>query len=147
VASIDVSSSRRPGYVVVALCGEIDKTHAGWLAHALWAAVAPGSRVIVDLERLAFIDCSGLSALVSAWKQARQAGGDLLLAAPRGLVLRLLCLTDLTGLLPVFASVDQAANGDGRSPAAPWLARDQADGAGNSDVDPVLDDASAAGSR
>jgi hypothetical protein len=108
----------------------------------------------VDLEGLGFIDCSGLSAIVSAWKQARQAGGDLRLAAPQQLVLRLLCLTDLTALLPVFASVDQAANGvdqaangDGRSPAPLGLARDQADGAGNSDVDPVLDDASAAGSR
>jgi anti-anti-sigma factor len=85
----------------------------GW--RALSAAAAPGSRVIVDLEGLAFIDCSGLSAMVSAWKQARQGGGDLWLAAPQQPVLRLLSLTDLTGLLPVLASVDQAANGDGRS--------------------------------
>jgi anti-sigma B factor antagonist len=146
VASIDVSSSRYSGYVVVALRGEIDKTHDAWVARALSAAVAPGSRVIVDLERLAFIDCSGLSAMVSAWKQARQAGGDLLLAAPQQLVLRILSLTDLTDLLPVFASLDQATNGNGRSPASTGLARDQADG-GNRDVDPVLDDASAAGSR
>jgi anti-sigma B factor antagonist len=128
VASIDVSSSRCPGHVVVALHGEIDKTHAGRLARALSAASAPGSRVIVDLEGLAFIDCSGLSVMVSAWKQARQAGGELRLAAPQQLVLRLLSLTDLTGLLPVFASVDQAANGNGRSPAPGWLAREQADG-------------------
>ena len=101
----------------------------------------------MDLERLAFIGCSGLSAVVSAWGQVRQAGGDLLLAAPEGLVLRLLSLTGLTGLLPVFASVDQAANGYGRSPAAPRLAGDQLDGTGNSDVDTVLDDASPGGSR
>jgi anti-sigma B factor antagonist len=147
VASIDVSSGRCPGYVVVALYGELDKTHAAWLARALSAAAAPGSRVIVDLEGLAFIDCSCLSAVVSAWKQAQRAGGDLWLAAPQQLVLRLLSLSELTGLLPVFASVDQAANGDGRSPAPGWLARDQADGAGNSDVDLVLDDAASAGSR
>ena len=99
---------------------------SGW--RALSAAVAPGSRVIVDLEALAFMDCSGLSALMSAWKQARQAGGDLLLAAPQQLVLRLLSLTDLTELLPVFASVDQAASDGGRSPALSGLARDQAGG-------------------
>jgi anti-sigma B factor antagonist len=86
----------------------------------------------VDLEGLAFIDCSGLSAVVSAWEQARQAGGDLVLAAPQQLVLRLFSPTDLTERLPVFADVGQAANGDGRSPAPAWLARDQADGAGNS---------------
>ena len=65
------------------------------------------------------MDCSGLSAMVSASKQARQAGGDLLLAAPQQLVLRLLSLTDLTELLPVFTSVDQAANDGGRSPVLP----------------------------
>jgi anti-sigma B factor antagonist len=130
VASIDVSSGRCPGCVVVALRGEIDKTHAAWLARALSAAAAPGSRVIVDLEGLAFLDCSGLSAMVSARKQARQAGGDLRLAAPQQLVLRLLSLTELTGLLPVFADVDQTTDGDGRSPAPGWLARDQADGGG-----------------
>jgi len=44
----------------------------GW--RALSAAAAPGSRVVVDLEGLAFIDCGALSAMVSAWKQARQGG-------------------------------------------------------------------------
>jgi anti-sigma B factor antagonist len=150
VASIDVSSGRCPGCVVVALYGELDKTHAGWLVRALSAAAAPGARVIVDLEELTFIDCSGLSAMVSAWKQARQAGGDLRLAVPQQLVLRLLSLTDVTGLLPVFASVDQAANGNGRSPAPGWLAREQPDcetPPGNGEVHRATDDASAAGSR
>jgi hypothetical protein len=85
--------------------------------------------------------------MVSAWKQARQAGGDLLLAAPQQLVLRLLSLTDLTGLLPVFASVARAANGDGRSPALSW-AREQANGAappGNGEVYRAADDVSPAG--
>jgi len=121
---------------------------SGW--RALSAAVARGSRVIVDLEALAFMDCSGLSALMSAWKQARQAGGDLLLAAPQQLVLHLLSLTDLTELLPVFASVDQEANDGGRSPALPWLARDQADGEappGNGEVHRAGDRASPAESR
>jgi anti-anti-sigma factor len=150
VASIDVSSGRCPGYVVVALGGELDKTHAGWLVRALSAAAAPGARVIVDLEGLAFIDCSGVSAMVSAWEQARQAGGDLLLAAPQPLVLRLLSLTDVTGLLSVSADVDQAANGNGRSPAPGWLACEQPDGEtppGNGEVHRAADDASAAGSR
>jgi anti-anti-sigma factor len=150
VASIDVSSSRCPGYVVVALYGELDKTHAGWLARALSAAAAPGARIIVDLEELAFIDCSGLNILLWAWEQARQAGGDLRLAAPQEPVLRLLSLTELTGLLPVFASVDQAANGNGRSPAPHWMVRDQVDGEtppGNGQVHRATDYASAAGSR
>lgn len=147
MADIDVSSSRCPGYVVVALRGDLDICDATRLTRALSAAAATGARIIVDLEGLAFIDCSGLSAIVSARAQARQAGGDLLLAAPHQLVLRLLSLTDPAGVLPVFASVDRAANGDGRSSASPGLAREQADGAGNADVHRMGDDASPAGVR
>jgi anti-sigma B factor antagonist len=150
VADIDVSASRCPGYVVVAPRGELDICDATPLARALSANAAAGTRIIVDLEPLAFLDCSGLSAMVSAWEQARQAGGDLRLAAPQQRVLRLLSLTDLTGLLPVFAGVDQAANGDGRSPAPRWLARERADGGaslGDGEVNPAADDAASAGSR
>jgi anti-sigma B factor antagonist len=146
VADIDVSSSRCPGYVVVALHGDLDICDATRFARALSAA-ATGARIIVDLEGLAFIDCSGLSAIVSARKQARLGGGDLLLAAPHQLVLRLLSLTDPTGVLPVFASVDRAANGDGRSPAPPGLPREEAGGAGNCDVHRMGDDISPTGVR
>jgi anti-anti-sigma regulatory factor len=43
--------------------------------------------------------------------QARQAGGDLLLAAPRGPVRRLLDLTGLIGVFSVHASLEQAVQG------------------------------------
>ena len=68
------------------------------------------------------MDSINLGALVSARKQALQAGYNLLLTAPRRLVLRLLSLIDPAGL-PVFASVEQAANGAGgpRRPTAWFL--------------------------
>jgi hypothetical protein len=61
-------------------------------------------------------ECSGLTALVLARKQARKAGGDLLLAAPQDQVLRVLAATRLTGVFAVHASVGQAAGRAGRSP-------------------------------
>ena len=114
MAGIDVRSSQYPGYVVVALRGEVDISNATRLARALSAAVATGSRTIVDLAGLTFMDCSSLHVLVSARQQALQAGGDLLLAAPQQQVLRLLCLAELNGWLPVLASAEEAANGDRR---------------------------------
>ena len=114
MGSIDLSSRVSPGYVVVALRGELDVSDAAGIERALAGAAAPGSRVIVDLAELTFIDCRCRYALASAWKQAREAGGDLLLAAPPGLVLRILSLSGLIDLLPVFASVAEAASGAGR---------------------------------
>jgi anti-anti-sigma factor len=83
MGSIAVDSSLSPGHVVVALRGELDFTDAAWVGRTLSVAAAAGSRVIVDLAGLAFMDCSGLSALVSACRQARHVGGDLALAAPQ----------------------------------------------------------------
>ena len=50
-----------------------------------------------------------MAALARVREQARQAGGDLLLAAAPEQVLRLLILTGLIGVFPVHASTGQAA--------------------------------------
>jgi anti-sigma B factor antagonist len=58
-------------------------------AASVAATVAVRERVvIVDLAGLEFMDSSGLAALVLARKRTRQAGCDLLLAAPQDHVLR-----------------------------------------------------------
>jgi len=129
MASIAVSSSLGPGHVVVVPRGELDVTGATRFARALSVAAASGSRV-ADLVGLAFMDCGGPSALVSAVGQARRAGGDLVLAAPDQPVDRLSSFIDLTGLLPLYASVAEAAGGDGRAPAP--AGPEQADGEVNS---------------
>jgi hypothetical protein len=46
--------------------------------------------------------------LIRVRAQARQAGGDLLLAAPGQQVRRILALTRMTGVFFVHASVDEA---------------------------------------
>jgi hypothetical protein len=48
-------------------------------------------------------------------RHARQAGGDLLLAAPQQRVLRVLGITRLAGEFSVHASVEEAAGSAGRS--------------------------------
>ena len=75
---------------------------------ALAAAAAGNPRIIVDLAALEFIDCCALGVLGRVRAQTRQAGGDLLLAAPRGPVQRILALTGLIGVFSVHASVEQA---------------------------------------
>ncbi len=82
-------------------------------ACAAAAVTAAGSRVIADLSALEYIDCCALGALLRARGLARLAGGDVLLAAPQGLVLRVLDLAGVTGMPGVFASVAAAA-GTGR---------------------------------
>ena len=113
---INLSSREGDGRAVVALRGELDVADAASAAAALTAVAVRARELIVDLAGLEFIDSSGLAALVVARKQARKAGGDLLLAAPQDQVLRVLAATRLTGVFAVHASVGQAAGRGGRSP-------------------------------
>ena len=60
---------------------------------------AGSSRLVVDLTPLNFIDSSGLGALVTALKAARQAGGDIRLC---GLTTPVKSIFELTRLYRVF---------------------------------------------
>jgi anti-sigma B factor antagonist len=102
-----------PGYTgcaVLALGGELDITDGERLSSQLAAVVAREPWVIVDLAGLAFIDCSSFRVLAGARDLARAAGGDVLLAGPRGSVARLLMLTGWGVAFPVFPSVELAAS-------------------------------------
>jgi anti-sigma B factor antagonist len=68
----------------------------------------------VDLTDLEFMDSNGLAALARGRKQARYAGGDLLLAAPVPRVMRLLTVTRLADNFRIYASTDEAASSIGR---------------------------------
>jgi len=108
MAAAGLSTREYGGHVVVALHGELDVVDAESVMAVLAAAVARDLRIIVDLAALEFIDCCALGVLGRVRAQARQAGGDLLLAAPRGPVQRILALTGLIGVFSVHASVEQA---------------------------------------
>jgi anti-anti-sigma factor len=67
--------------LVLTLTGRLDAVTVPGLKSRLKGLIDSGRiQVIVDLTDVSFIDSSGLSALVSGLKAARQAGGTLKLA-------------------------------------------------------------------
>ena len=94
---------------VLALQGELDISDRAELSSQLAAVVSGGPWLIVDLTDLTFIDCSSLAVLVNARERARLAGGDVLLAGPRGAVARMLLLSGQAGVFSVFPGVGVAA--------------------------------------
>jgi anti-anti-sigma factor len=113
--SMDLGSGESRGHVVVALRGELDLADAAAVAAALGAVAAREPRIIVDLARLDFIDASGVAALSRGRKYARNAGGDLLLAAPQRQVRRVLAIIWAVDGFAVHASVAEAAADAGAS--------------------------------
>jgi anti-sigma B factor antagonist len=117
VDTVDLSTREYSGHFVVALHGELDIADAASVMAVLAAAAARNPRIIVDLAALEFIDCCALAVLGRVRVQARQNGGDLLLAAPRGQVRRILELTGLVDVFSVRASVGEAVRTAGWPPA------------------------------
>jgi anti-sigma B factor antagonist len=99
------------GHLMVTLRGELDLVDAAAVAVALMAAADREPRIVVDLAGLAFIDVTGITALARARKYARRAGGDLLLAAPRPQLTRLLAIDALAYRFSVYARAEEAVSG------------------------------------
>jgi anti-sigma B factor antagonist len=113
--SMDLGSGESGGYVVVALRGELDLMNAAAVVAALRVVAAREPRIIVDLAGLEFLDASGIAALSRGRRHARNAGGDLLLAAPQRRVRRVLAIIWEVDGFAVHASVAAAAASAGAS--------------------------------
>lgn len=77
-------------------------------AHVTELIGAGTTRIVVDLGSTGFVDSSGLGAMIAGLKSARQAGGDLRLAAPTEQVRTILSLTNLDKVLRPRDSVETA---------------------------------------
>lgn len=106
---ITVDTEQSPGVAVVRPEGRLTMVTAPDLRSAVADAVAAGRpRVVVDLSAVEFIDSSGLGAVIGGLKTARQAGGDLRIAAAGEQVRMVLQLTNLDRVLRAHGSVAEA---------------------------------------
>lgn len=103
------TTSTDSGAVVVRPTGKINMVVARTLRDEVHALIAAGNLlVIVDLSAVELIDSSGLGALISGLKAAREAGGDLRIAAPNKQALKALEITNLDRILSPHATVSDA---------------------------------------
>ncbi len=76
-------------------------------AHALLEA---GTRYfILNIERVDYMDSSGLGQLVSLWTSVRTRGGNLVLLKPSARVRKLLTVTRLHVVFDIFQDEERAA--------------------------------------
>jgi anti-sigma B factor antagonist len=88
--------------VVLRVEGELDLASSPQLADELDRACAARlPRMVVDLEKLQFIDMSGVRVLLSAHRRAEREGIELILTNPRRLIRRVLTLAQVSEVLPI----------------------------------------------
>lgn len=113
--TIEISTDERTGTHVYRLRGSLDLATAASVRAALVEAVgAINHGIVVDLTRLEFLDSTGLGALIGAHRRAVENGGEIRLAVGEGRIARLLNITGLMRVFPVFATLEDAVAGEQR---------------------------------
>jgi anti-sigma B factor antagonist len=97
------------GIEVIDVQGEIDMYTAPRLRELLIDLVSRGSyQLVVNLDKVGFLDSTGLGALVGGLKRARAHDGSLDLVCTQQRILKILKITGLTEVFGIYETADQA---------------------------------------
>jgi len=103
---LDLNVRKDGDHSVLEVAGEIDVYTAPKLREQLIELVSDGSyHIVVDLEKVDFLDSTGLGVLVGGLKRVRNHDGSLQLVCNQD---RLLKIFRITGLAKVFVIHDTA---------------------------------------
>jgi anti-sigma B factor antagonist len=106
---LDIQIDQSQDMCVVTLAGEVDVYTAPRLKEKLVSAIEGGcSNVVIDMESVGFIDSSGLGVLVSALRRARERDGSVRLVCTRDNILKILRITGLDKVFPIFSEKSEA---------------------------------------
>jgi anti-sigma B factor antagonist len=105
---LSVTVRRERGAVIAEVTGDIDMSTVAGLRERLFGLADSGQPLIVDLNRITFIDSAGLGVLIGAARRADAHGGSLHAVCSRPQTRKLLWLTGVDRRIPLSATVDGA---------------------------------------
>jgi len=98
----------RDGIEVIDVPGEIDIYTAPRLRELLIDLVSKGNcQLVVNLDKVGFLNSTGLGVLVGSLKWVRAHGGSLNLVCTQQRILKIFRITGLTEALDIYQTVDQ----------------------------------------
>jgi len=99
----------KDGIEVIDVQGEIDMYTAPRLRELLIDLVSQGSyQLVVNLDKVGFLDSTGLGVLVGGLKRVRAHDGSLDLVCTQPRILKIFRITGLTEVFGIYETVDQA---------------------------------------
>jgi len=106
---VSVSRDAAEDVPVVSVSGEVDVYSAPELKESLAKLRQSGATsIVVDLTEVAFLDSTGLGALVEARAATTEAGGSLAIVCNQERILKLFTITGLDGVFSIHKSLDEA---------------------------------------
>src|SRR5919108_1118881 len=106
---LDVETTQRGEASILTLRGEIDVYTAPRLRQSIVDLVDGGTRqIVVDMEKVDFLDSTGLGVLVGGLKRVKDRDGSMKLIATQDRILKIFDITGLSKVFPIFGSLDKA---------------------------------------
>jgi len=96
------------GAVIAAFSGDVDLEHSPKAREVLLSCVDKGSKVLVDLSGVSYIDSSGVASLVEAFQRAKKAGVEFALVSVNAPARRVLELARLDKVFTIHETLAEA---------------------------------------
>lgn len=106
---LKIDVEERDSAAILRLDGEVDVYTAPKLKSRLIDLVDQGKfKIVVDLEKVDFMDSSGLGVLVGGLKRVRSHEGAIALICSQENILKIFRITGLVKVFPIFDNENQA---------------------------------------
>jgi anti-sigma B factor antagonist len=106
---LDLTTDRSGNVCVIALVGDVDVTTSPRLKDELASAMDAGCvHLIIDAEKVDFMDSSGLGVLIGALRRLNEKDGVIRIVGTQGNVLQLFKVAGLGRVFPLFSDLTEA---------------------------------------
>lgn len=106
---LDIATEQKASVCRIVLSGEVDVYTSPQLKQELVDAIEGGCiDLVIDLEKVAFIDSSGLGVLVSGLRRVKERSGTMRLVCTRENILKIFRITGLDKVFPIFPTLEAA---------------------------------------
>jgi stage II sporulation protein AA (anti-sigma F factor antagonist) len=111
--TLQVQNSR--DVLVVRLCGELDHHSASIVRQTMETELDKGiyTHLVLNLADLDFMDSSGLGVILGRYKKVTQLGGKMILCSIRPSIYRLMEMSGLFKVLPIYGDEQSAVSACG----------------------------------
>lgn len=116
--ALTITVRRERGFEIVAVAGEIDTSTVPRLRERLFELADGDRSLVLDLDRVTFIDSAGLGALIGAARRAAAHGSTVHAVCTQPQTRKLLWLTGVDRRIPLSSSLDEAVASMAASPDA-----------------------------
>jgi len=106
---LEVETTQRDGVSVLSLQGEIDVYTAPRMRQAIVDLIDAGStHIVIDMERVDFLDSTGLGVLVEGLRMIRPRGGSISIVVTQDKIVKVFDITGLNKEFSIHGTLEEA---------------------------------------